>query len=274
MMHSDEAAEDYLAKGFRDVDAAATGKMAKCLAFVDSNPSFQRYKASILEAMDLRRGSIAADLGCGLGFDVCRISRLVGPEGRAIGVDASLALIESARAASQELSAVEFVRADIQDLPFQTGFLDSCKVDRTLQHVERPASVVSEMFRTVRPGGMAVCAEPDWKTFIIHHENSTWMQKIAETWSEGFRHPWIGRQLSNELEKAGFVDINVRSFLLTTPSFESSDVVFDLTQTALRLSANSGSQEPLEWLANVRERDRISPVCSSVELLMNSARRP
>lgn len=273
-MHSDEAAEDYLAKGFRDVDAAAIGKMAKCLAFVDTLPSFQLYKASVLKAMSLRPGSIAADLGCGLGFDVRRIANLVGPEGRAIGVDSSSALIESACAASQELSAVEFLRADIQNLPFETGFLHSCKVDRTLQHVERPASVLREMFRTVRPGGMVVCAEPDWKTFTIHHENRTWVKKIAETWSNGFRHPWIGHQLKNELEKAGFLDIKVQSALLVTTSFESSDKVFDVTQTALRLSTKSGSDEPLEWLRNVRERDRISPVCSSVELLINVARRP
>jgi ubiquinone/menaquinone biosynthesis C-methylase UbiE len=273
-MHSGKAQESYLAKGFRDVDASAIGKMAKCLTFLDSLPSFRRYKGSIVEALKLREGSIVADLGCGLGFDVRRFAALVGPEGRSIGVDRSLAFLESARAASRELPAVEFINADIQNLPFETGFLHSCKVDRTLQHVERPVSVLSEMFRTVRPGGIVACAEPDWGTFAIDHADHTWFPKVAETWSEGFRHPWIGRQLQNLLKEVGFAEIEVHGIPLIAPSFESSDLVFDITQTAQRLAASSGSDRPLEWLREVRERDRMSPVRSSVVLMLNFARRP
>ena len=272
MRRSDREAEDYLAKGFRDVDAAAVGKMARCLAFMDSLPEFQRYKTSILEMMNPQRGSFVADLGCGLGFDVRRLSQLVGPEGRAIGVDSSLALIESARSASEGFPAVEFVQADIQSLPFASGFLNSCKVDRTLQHVERPASVLKEMFRTVSPLGTVVCSEPDWGTFLVDDTDHAMARQIAEIWSGSFRNPRIGRELSKLLEEAGFVDIQIQEALLTTPSFESSDLVFDIVQTALRLAASSGSNEPLAWLAKLRERERR--VCCSVTLVINCARKP
>jgi ubiquinone/menaquinone biosynthesis C-methylase UbiE len=272
MTHPDREAEDYLAKGFRDVDAAAVGKMARCLAFMDSLPEFQRYKTSILELMNPQRGSNTADLGCGLGFDVRRLSQLVGPEGRAIGVDSSLALIEFARSASEGFPAVEFIQADIQNLPFASGFLNSCKVDRTLQHVERPASVVKEMFRTVRPAGTVVCAEPDWGTFAIDDAGHAMARQMAEIWSGSFRNPRIGREIRKLLEEAGFVDLRVQAAPLTTTSFESSDMVFDIAQTALRLAERSGSEEPLAWLAKLRERDRR--VCCSVTLLINSARKP
>lgn len=271
MKHSDREAEDYLAKGFRDVDAAAVGKMARCLTFIDTLPEFQRYKTSILEMMNPQRGSITADLGCGLGFDVRRLSRLVGPEGRAIGVDSSRALIESARSASKGFPAVEFVQADIQNLPFASGFLHSCKIDRTLQHVERPAVVLNEIFRTMRPGGRVICAEPDWGTFAIDDASHAMARQIAAIWSESFRNPRVGRELGKLLEEAGFVDIQVQEAPLTTPSFESSDMVFDIAQTALRLAESSGSEEPLAWLARLRERDRV---CCSVTLVMNCARKP
>src|ERR1700723_4422135 len=101
--------EEYLARGFRDVDAAAVDKMARCLTYMDGLPEFQQYKTTILQMMKPQPGSLVADLGCGLGFDVRRLSELVGPEGRAIGVDASLALIESARSTSEGLPAVEFI---------------------------------------------------------------------------------------------------------------------------------------------------------------------
>ena len=65
------------------------------------------------------------------------------------------------------------------ELPFGNGLLDSCKIDRTLQHVERPAAALNEMFRTVRSGGAVVCAEPDWGTFVIDAAEHTIAKQIA-----------------------------------------------------------------------------------------------
>lgn len=274
MKQTDGQAEDYLARGFRDVDAAAVDKMARCLAYLDELPGFQRYKTQILDMMKPERGSITADLGCGLGFDVRRLSAFVGPDGRAIGVDLSLALIKSARSASKEFPAIEFVQADIQNLPFANGFLGSCKIDRTLQHVENPTAALNEMFRTVRSGGTVVCAEPDWRTFAIDDAKHTIVKQIARFWSEGFRNPRIGRDLRKFLEKAGFVDLQVQEAVLATPTFESSDIVFDIMRSASRLAASSGNMEPLEWISQLRERDRVDPVCCSVILLINFAKRP
>src|ERR1700722_10027632 len=123
MTHSDPKTDSYLATGFRDVDAAAVDKMTRCLAYMDSLPGFQQYKAAILESMKLRRGAITADLGCGLGFDVQRISAIVGSTGCAIGIDSSMALIKSARSAIDRFPAIEFIQADIQSLPFAGGAL-------------------------------------------------------------------------------------------------------------------------------------------------------
>jgi SAM-dependent methyltransferase len=277
MKRANGEAEEYLARGFRDVDAAAVGKMVRCLAYMDGLPEFQQYKTTILEMMKPLPGCIVADLGCGLGFDVRRLAKLVGPEGRAIGVDASLTLLESARAASEDFPAAEFLQADIQNLPFANGFLHSCKTDRTLQHVERPDAVLGEIFRTVRPGGRVVCAEPDWGTFAI--ENSSLgntehpvARQIAQLWSQDIRNPRIGRDLRKLLVEAGFVDLEVKETVLSTPDFASGDIVFDLTQGALRLAASSGGDEPLAWLAKLREQ--VKPVCCSVTLVVNSAERP
>ena len=272
MTQADPNRETSLARGFRDVDTAAVGKLARCLTYMDALPAFQQYKNTMLEMMNPQRGSITADLGCGLGFDVLRLATLVGPEGRAIGVDASLALIESARSASEGLPAVEFVQADIQHLPFARGSLHSCKVDRTLQHVGRPAAVLDEMFRSLSPGGTVVCAEPDWGTFVIDDAQHPIARQIAQVWSEGFRNPHIGRELKDHLKESGFVDLQVQEIVLSTPGFESSDTVFDITQSASQLARSTGNNEALTWLASLR--DRQSPLCCSVTLLINVGMKP
>ncbi len=255
MKHTDRQAEQYLARGFREVDAAAVDKLARCLAYMDGLPEFQQYKTTILAMMKPEAGSIAADLGCGLGFDVRRLATLVGPEGRAIGVDTSMTLMESARAASEGFPAVEFIQADIQKLPFANGFLHSCKVDRTLQHVERPGAVLREIFRTVRPGGRVVCAEPDWGTFAIEASSLGDAQhpvarQVAQLWSRDIRNPRIGRDLGKLLEETGFIDLQVKETVLSTPTFESSEIVFDIAQSACAWRRAVEAMNPLRGWQN------------------------
>ena len=143
--------------------------------------------------------------------------------------------------------------------------------------MERPEAVLSEIFRTMRPGGRVVCADPDWGTFAIEASSlgdaeHPVARQVAQLWSEDIRNPRIGRDLRKLLAETGFVDLEVKETVLSTPTFESSEIVFDITQSALRLAASSGSDEPLAWLAKLREG--VNPVCCSVTLVINFARRP
>src|ERR1700733_12926244 len=67
----------------------------------------------------LRRGEVVVDLGSGGGLDVFLASKLVGPEGRAIGIDMTPAMIERARAnaVTGDYGNVEFHLANIDQLP-------------------------------------------------------------------------------------------------------------------------------------------------------------
>ena len=49
--------------------------------------------AAVNELMQVRPGDRVLDVGCGLGDDVRALAALVGPSGRAVGIDASEATI-------------------------------------------------------------------------------------------------------------------------------------------------------------------------------------
>jgi ubiquinone/menaquinone biosynthesis C-methylase UbiE len=71
-----------------------------------------------------RFGDRALDLGCGFGDTTRRIAELIGPEGRAVGVDAAPRFIDVARreAAEAGLRNASFLAADVQAGVPESGF--------------------------------------------------------------------------------------------------------------------------------------------------------
>src|SRR6202522_3518507 len=67
----------------------------------------------------IRQGEVVVDLGSGGGLDVFLASKMVGPQGRAIGIDMTPAMIERARANVRAggYTNVEFYQASIDQIP-------------------------------------------------------------------------------------------------------------------------------------------------------------
>jgi arsenite methyltransferase len=103
----------------------------------------------------LRRGEVLVDLGSGGGLDVFLASKLVGPEGRAIGVDMTQPMIERARAnaVAGGYTNVEFHLANIDHLPLADESVD-CVISNCVINLapDKPA-VFREIARVLKPGG-------------------------------------------------------------------------------------------------------------------------
>jgi arsenite methyltransferase len=103
----------------------------------------------------LRRGEVVVDLGSGGGLDVFLASKLVGPEGRAIGIDMTPAMIERARAnaVSGDYRNVEFHLGNIDQLPLADASVD-CVISNCVINLapDKPA-VFREIARVLKPGG-------------------------------------------------------------------------------------------------------------------------
>jgi arsenite methyltransferase len=103
----------------------------------------------------IRPGEVVVDLGSGGGLDVFLASRLVGPKGRAIGIDMTPAMIERARAnaLAGEYQNVEFHLAEIDKIPLPDGSVD-CVISNCVINLapDKPA-VFREIARILKPGG-------------------------------------------------------------------------------------------------------------------------
>jgi ubiquinone/menaquinone biosynthesis C-methylase UbiE len=264
----------YLATGFRNVDTTSeVGKLVSCLQFMDGLNSFQDYKQEIINRVGLESGMSVLDIGCGIGFDETRISGLVGRTGSVIGLDPSAALIDYAHSAkSAQGSNVRFVRGIGEQLPFRDNTFDVCRVDRTLQHVSDPGSVIAEMYRVLKPSGRIACAEPDWGTFVVTSDDRPTTRSVIENWCDGFRNGWVGRYLQPSLKGVGFAAVKVTGHLLIAEGFKAIDKVFDVSMTVARMRDHYSDGAALdEWLLRLRDK---TDSLASVTLFLATGVKP
>jgi len=103
----------------------------------------------------LRPGEVVVDLGSGGGMDVFLAAKMVGSEGRAIGIDMTPAMIERARTNAEAggYTNVDFHQATIDHIPLPDASVD-CVISNCVLNLapDKPA-VFREIARILKPGG-------------------------------------------------------------------------------------------------------------------------
>jgi len=211
-----------MVKRFRDVDAAPDpAQLVQYLDGVRERPDEAERTRIMLELMGLQPGGVALDAGCGAGNDVMAMAGVVGGSGRAVGIDASLAMVTEARKRAGPAAVnAEFHVGDLSALEFPDGTFDACHTERVLIHVESPLAAIRELIRVTRPGGRVVACETDFGAAVVDSPHPEVRRKIV-AWNEevGVRNAWMGRQLRRRFMEQGLndVDVVVRPMLRVPP---------------------------------------------------------
>jgi SAM-dependent methyltransferase len=105
--------------------------------------------------VELKTGETVLDLGSGGGIDVLLSAKLVGPTGKAYGLDMTdemLALAEENKRKSG-LSNVEFLRGEIENIPLPDNSVDVIISNCVINLSGDKDRVMREAFRVLKPGG-------------------------------------------------------------------------------------------------------------------------
>ncbi len=119
----------------------------------------------ILRDIEVKKGDVAADLGCGSGFFVIPASTIVDSGGKIYAVDILSSELEKIKgnAKTYGLWNIEYIQADLE-VEKSTGIpsasVDIVIISNTLSQTQRDDKVIEEASRILKPKGKLVII--DW----------------------------------------------------------------------------------------------------------------
>ncbi|WP_406481868.1 class I SAM-dependent methyltransferase [Streptomyces platensis] len=123
--------------------------------FPDDGPA---YAAGVAE-LGLQEGERVLDAGCGTGRALPALRAAVGRRGTVLGADLTPEMLEAAVRAGRDRDAA-LLLADVSRLPLPDAALDAVFAAGLLSHLPDSAGGLTELARTVRPGGRLALFHP------------------------------------------------------------------------------------------------------------------
>lgn len=149
------------------------------------------------------RGGRVLDVACGTGAFTRDLGRAVGPEGLAVGLDVSDAMLARAvgETAAAALPQVAYLRADAQELPFRAATFHGVCCFAALHLMADPERALDSMTRILVPGGrIAVFTSIRGRSTVLRAAES-----VVGRWS-GMRM-FEREEVLEALERRGFDDL-------------------------------------------------------------------
>jgi SAM-dependent methyltransferase len=167
----------------------------------------------LLQRAGIRPGMVCLDIGCGGGDVAFELARLVEPGGRIVALDFDEVKLEIARAEAnaQQIHNIEFGVANLDECELPSGF-DLVHARFVLQHLQDPARTLVEMRKALKPGGVVVVADTDFRGLFSEPESPT-IRRLVELYSQTLKrrggNPNLGVLLPALLARSGFENVKI-----------------------------------------------------------------
>jgi ubiquinone/menaquinone biosynthesis C-methylase UbiE len=174
----------------------------------------QQTTLACLAQAGLKEAMACLEIGCGGGDVAFDIARMTGPLGRVVGTDIDETELDLGRreAADLQINNVEFRVGDITQSTFAPEF-DLVHARFVLTHLAHPARALDNMRGALRPGGVVVVEDIDFRGHFSYPESAA-LARYVEIYSAIVRQkgadPNIGPRVPSLLMEAGFEDVEMR----------------------------------------------------------------
>lgn len=248
-------------------------EIAEYLEQLNELSDFIEYKNKSYQLLRIQSGQQILDVGCGIGFDVKRMSSITGKSGKVVGLDSSITILKRAKELSFNWPfPIEFINGTIYDLPFQNQSFDGVRVDRVFQHLENLTNALDEVKRIINRDGIIVLCEPDWETLSIDSDNQVQTRRITNFLTHFIPNKSIGSQLQLLCEQALFKNIESYSYEIKFTDLRIADKALGISR---KLSVNeiSNSVYFREWFEEMEIRQKEGTFLAHVKMFIVKAQK-
>lgn len=190
---------------------------------------------SFLDALHLRPGARALDVGCGPGFVVPALRARVGARGHVTAVDESQRWIEHLRGVCERerWTNVRVVRARVQELDFEPGSFDLVFMRWVLSFLPDHERVVARLASLLSPGGVFALMDYNHEGVSLFPESEGFRAAVRATrsyYTESGGDPWIIGGIRRTFRAAGLEPTVFAPFVVAGPpsslAFRWADAFF------------------------------------------------
>jgi ubiquinone/menaquinone biosynthesis C-methylase UbiE len=193
---------------------------ARWLERTYQTPDVVEQRMRVLEALDLGVGESVLDIGVGPGLLAFDIASLVGPSGRACGIDVSEAMVTMSKRRCEGLDQCELERGEATELPFGDGVFDAVVSTQVYEYVADMPKALAEAHRVLKKGGRVVILDTAWDSAVVHTSDPERHAAVMKAWDEHLVHPNLPATLSGLLREAGFGHIRSSAFAMFAPAYQ------------------------------------------------------
>lgn len=164
---------------------------------------------------------------------------------RVVGIDVALGTIREARRALDG-RALGLVAADVRVLPFAGEAFDLVYSMGTIEHFDEHAAAVAELWRVLKPGGIAIIGVPNRLDPFLR-PLLVWLLQHMKLYAYGAERSFTRSQLRKLLASAGFV-VTAETTLLFMPGWLRRLDLWCHTRCRALTAATGALVRPFAWL--------------------------
>lgn len=160
----------YLEEHLKEIDQILKG---------EPDPAFARRARIIFGNLDLKGKEKVLEIGCGRGFYL-KTLKSIWPDLEITGVDLNRKYLKRAKEFIGDLR-VNLKEANATKLPFADKTFDRIIASEVLEHILEDEKAISEMYRVLKPGGIALITVPN-KNYPFCWDPANWVLERVFSW--------------------------------------------------------------------------------------------
>jgi arsenite methyltransferase len=188
----------------------------------------------------LKPGETVLDLGSGAGFDCFIAAGIVGPTGRAIGVDMTPEMLSRAQANTESggYTNVEFREGEIENLPVDSNTVDAVISNCVINLSPDKPRVFAEAFRVLKPGGRLMVSD-----IVLNRELPEYVRDSVRAYVGCISGAVLKEDYLGAIKDAGFDQVEILEQKMYPIDFLQSDATVQAAIKKLKRSDEQVARE-------------------------------